>query len=126
MAIDLTEVKNLISREYHTLGTLSDVANRLGISSETLRKDFFRKEGIHLSHFLMIVKIERAKELLIYQPNLYCFEVSSAVGFSREDVGGHVFKRLVGMSMTEFRSSHNAKRRCKSETRLQSSDNVGR
>ena len=55
-----------------------------------------------IARFMSVMRIERTK-VLLQQTDLQCKEICLAVGFSREDVGAHVFKRLTGLTMEAYR-----------------------
>lgn len=105
MSIDSRIVERVVAKELSHIRTISDLAQLLGTSPELLRKEFMRREGTSLSKYFSEVRIERAKKLLL-ESNRKCKEICLAVGFSRADVGAHVFKHHTGVSMEEFRRTH--------------------
>ena len=111
MPIDTSKVKKLIQENLKQIHTVRDLAERLRVSPETLRKDFSRKERVALSRYVIHAKIEEMKRRLATTDDR-CFEICYDVGFQREDTGAKVFKRLTGRSMEEFRTRcGNGKRR---------------
>jgi len=102
MPVDLGRVERMILGQMNRIRSIGDLAVLLGASPETLRKDFSRGKGMPLSDYLTFERVAKAKELL-RSTNLNCKEICYEVGFSREDVGAHVFKRLTGITMTQYR-----------------------
>ena len=100
--IDTQELKRIICRHYQEIRSIEDVAAYTEFSSETIRKDFVRKEHLRLSQFIAREIIMKAKQLL-EQTKMPCRQICFAVGFSREEVGERVFKRIVGKTMKEHR-----------------------
>jgi AraC-like DNA-binding protein len=83
---------------------VEDVAKRLNVPADTLRKRFVRKERMPLSRFILCEKIERIKSQLL-ETDEKCLTICLGVGW-REDVGARIFKRIVGMTMMEYRDHH--------------------
>ena len=103
MSTDIETLKRVISANLSDIRTITDIARIIQVSTETLRKNFVRSTGMPLSAFLTACRVERAKDLLM-TTDLRCREICTRVGFSREDVGAHVFKRSTGMTMEQFRN----------------------
>ena len=95
------EVKRFIYTHIEIAGP-HEIADHLGFSYETLRKDFRRVTGVTLGLFLMQKKVEHAK-LLLMTTDLRCFEISGLVGFPREETFMRVFKKHTGLTMRAYR-----------------------
>ncbi len=106
--MDTEVVKRYIERNLKRVRGIRPLAADLRTSSEKLRKEFRRAEGIPLSEFITNIKIEQAKKLL-KETGKYCFEICFEVGFPREDGGARTFKRVTGMTMQEYRSAVRSK-----------------
>lgn len=79
--------------------------------SKTLDKDyntlsslFSKKEGITIEHFIILQKIERAKELLRYD-EMTLSEISYELGYSSVQHLSRQFKQVTGMTASEFKSN---------------------
>lgn len=105
MPVDTRAIKRLVRENLNELNTIEDVARRMNLSPESVRKEFWRRERVSLKDFIIDCKIEEAKRLLI-ETDLLCKEICLEVGFEREDSGTEMFKRRTGMSMKEFRNYH--------------------
>jgi len=81
--------------------TIEDIATTVGKSAETIRKSFFRATGVNLSQFISLARVEKMQRLLI-ETCTPCKTICFHVG-CREDSGAKMFKRMVGMTMDEFR-----------------------
>ncbi|GEM_PF-5891352 len=116
MAIKIDEVKTYIQEHILELKTLKEIAAKLHVSAETLRKDFLRKENTLISDYISNQRIAKMKYLL-ETTELRCFEICFMFGL-REDSGETTFKRVVGMSMESYRAlSHANKLSCPSPSR---------
>jgi len=102
MPVDISSVKAFIEEGYRDLQTVEDIASRFEVSSETLRKEFHRKVRVPLSRYIVLVKVEKMKEMLL-RTEKRCFEICFDVGFKREDTGAKIFKRVTGETMLEYR-----------------------
>ena len=104
------EIKGCVRQHIHQVRTIRDVADHFDVSGETLRRTFRRAEGVGLSRFITQVRVEKAKALL-RETDLLCFEVCFEVGFTREDTGAKVFKRMVGCTMEAWRRQNRQPKR---------------
>jgi methylphosphotriester-DNA--protein-cysteine methyltransferase len=95
-------VKNYIASHLPAIRTIQDVARELGVSAQTLRKDFVRSERISLREYIEARRIESMQDLL-KRTDLPCMDICRELG-CREDVGERFFKRQTGMTMQQFRS----------------------
>jgi len=105
MPIDIDDLKSWIQKSPKEVQTIQDIADRWKCSTETIRKEFWRKEKRALGDFIVDVKIEIAKKLLL-GTNLLCKEICFEAGFRREDTGAEIFKQRVGVTMSQYRALH--------------------
>ena len=101
---DTEHAKRHIKHNITLVHAIEDVAVALDVSSEVLRKEFRRREGISLSKFIKQTKVEHAKKLLEETENC-CKSICFDAGFSREDSGARTFKQATGMTMLEYRKA---------------------
>ncbi len=104
MPIDFEAIKADVQENISEIRTIEDVARRNRLSTQTLKKEWLRKEGIGISEFLARARVETMKQLLIATDEK-CIVICLRAG-CREDVGERLFKRLTGMTMEEFRRRH--------------------
>jgi len=102
MSIDTTHLKHWIRDNPENAPSAKVVAAQHGMSIDTLRSEFHRKEGITIAAFISEVRLEEVKKLL-RTTDTRCFEIASQFTFGREDVLSRWFKRRTGMTMQEFR-----------------------
>lgn len=91
-------IRNHISEPIKT----SDIANYLGKSRVTITTEFKNKTGLNLSDFINLKKIQEAEELL-YETNNSLVSISNFLGFSSQSHFCKVFKKITGMTPTEYR-----------------------
>jgi AraC-like DNA-binding protein len=101
MTIDTEEVKTVITKNLSQVRSVKEIAYKMGVSVETLRKNYRRKEHEPISNFLIRVRLNEMKRLLI-KTDLSCCEICFHLGL-RDDSGEKFFRRETGMSMEKFR-----------------------
>lgn len=83
--------------------SLSELSQRFRINPSYLSRVFHRATGEQLSSYITSVRIEAAKGML-RRTNLKTYEIASLVGFETANYFAKVFRRVTGMTPTEFRS----------------------
>jgi len=95
--VDFIESRNVV--ENHTLPML---AAHSGLPLETFRKRFSAEIGESPIKYLLKYKIKKAKELLSDR-NMNIQRIALATGFQDQYYFSRMFKKLEGLSPTEFR-----------------------
>ena len=83
---------NQLNRDYHTLSTL-----------------FSQTKGVTIEHFIILHKIERVKELIMYD-ELSLTEISYKLQYSSVAHLSNQFKKVTGLTPTFFKNIKNKKR----------------
>jgi two-component system response regulator YesN len=99
-----------IADRYMTELGAEDVAGRLGISGGHLARLFKAKTGLTFSEYLTRYRMKRAVELL-RDPSVRIGEVADLVGYRDQRHFSVLFRRLVGLTPTEFREGRLTSRR---------------
>jgi AraC-like DNA-binding protein/ligand-binding sensor protein len=98
----ITRAKEYI-REHQTEDiTLAQVARAVNTSTFYFCKMFKKVTGLNFTDYLSRVRTEKAKNLLL-NPNLRVSEIAFEVGFQSLTHFNRVFKRIIGMSPTQYR-----------------------
>ena len=71
---------------------------------------FSEVEGITIEHYMISQKIEKAKEYLVYNEQTLS-ELSYKLGYSSVAHLSAQFKKVTGMTPTQFKSLHNKQRK---------------
>ncbi|MGM7722722.1 AraC family transcriptional regulator [Metabacillus sp. Hm71] len=85
--------------------TLSDLANIAGLSTSHYSRLFKKYIGLSPIDYLTHLRIDRAKELLVLS-DIRIKEVSQTVGYADELYFSRTFKRIVGVSPSQFCDDH--------------------
>lgn len=83
--------------------SLKDVARAVNTSTFYFCKVFKKTTGINFTDYVSRIRIEKAKNLAL-NPNLRISEIAFEVGFQSLTHFNRVFKRITGMSPTEYRA----------------------
>lgn len=94
----LRRAKYLLETEYHK--SLPEIAEELGMSYHTYRKEFTDNFGISPSQYRIQAKISRAKQLL--SMGLKPKEILEELGYQDVYTFSHQFKKETGMSPKEY------------------------
>ena len=79
-----------------------EAADRLGISAGYLSRVFKRETGYTFTDYLMYYRVKRAVELL-RAGELKIYEVADMVGYGDQRYFSQVFRRIVGLTPTQFK-----------------------
>lgn len=82
--------------------SLSDVARLCRVTPEYLSKIFYKEIGVNFNPFLQNFRISAAKRMLLTD-DYKVYEVAQAVGFNDQKYFVKVFKKLCGITPSEYR-----------------------
>lgn len=115
-AILIEQIKNVIIEMVHYDDELPKVSHSTYIS-EKLNQDytyisnlFSELKGVTIEHFIIAHKIERVKELLIYE-DLNLTEISYRLNYSSVAHLSSQFKKVTGLTPTNFKKLRQEKSR---------------
>ena len=83
--------------------SLEMIADALHISASHLSRTFKKAAGISLTDYINQFRINRAKELL-RGTDIYIYAISEMVGYHDATYFSSMFKKLVGVSPSEYRN----------------------
>jgi AraC-like DNA-binding protein len=99
----ITRAKDYISAHQAEDLTLTEVARAVNTSTFYFCKLFKKVTGLNFTEYVSRVRIERARTLLLNR-NLRVSEIAYEVGFQSLTHFNRVFKRILGVSPTEYRA----------------------
>ena len=100
----VSSAKRLIEEKAEEPFRVNDLCIALGYSKSYLSKLFHEQTGETIANFAVRQKIKRAKQL-IRDGNLNFAQISEKLSFDNPQYFSRVFKRITGMSPTEFKQS---------------------
>jgi two-component system, response regulator YesN len=83
--------------------SLSDIANEVHANPTYLSRKFHEEVGVAFSEYLIRYRIHAAKQILISHPNCSISDVAENSGFSSQNYFSTLFRKIEGISPTEFR-----------------------
>lgn len=98
----IEKAKSWVEAHYGERISLEEVARVVGISQYYFSHLFRKSQGIKFSAYLNEVRVRHAKELL-RDPKMTVAQVYEQVGFNDQSYFSKTFKRITGMTITEFR-----------------------
>ncbi|MCF6092893.1 response regulator [Microaerobacter geothermalis] len=99
----ITRVIEFINRNYDQNITLNDAAKEINMSYHYFSKFFKERTGQNFTDYLTVTRINKAKEFLA-DKTLSIKEISFKVGYNDPNYFCKIFKRITGMTPSEFRN----------------------
>lgn len=96
-------VKAYIQKNYLKELELQRLADIVYLTPSYLSKLFKTTTGETITDYIISVRIERAKELLLKNPSLKTYEVGEQVGYPDPAYFNKVFKKVTGLTPKEYR-----------------------
>ena len=100
----IASAKRLLEEKAEEAFRVNDLCVALGYSKSYLSKLFREQTGETIASFALQQKIKRAKQL-IREGNLNFSQISDRLSFDNPQYFSRVFKRLTGITPTEFKST---------------------
>jgi two-component system response regulator YesN len=96
----MSEALDYINDNFNKDINLSFISNKFNLSYSYFSRIFKMYAGVSFTQYLLKVRMEKAKELLVSSPNLKIKEVASMVGYDFDNVQNftRAFKNYFGKS----------------------------
>jgi len=114
-SILVESIKNIVTEMIHEREEVPKVnfsdfiSEKLGFHYTYLSNVFTEVKGITIQHYIIINKIERVKELLLYQ-ELSLSEIACRMHYSSTAHLSNQFKKITGLTPSFYRSIANIRR----------------
>lgn len=106
------EISNLmiqyLSKNYQSDVSIGDLARKMGYTNEYLSKIFKKHTGTTPSKYLIGIRLNKAKYLLVNRPDLEVRQVGEQVGYADAFYFSRLFKERVGMHPSDYRLENRA------------------
>lgn len=103
----INDIYEYITNNYRKNISSSDAAKHFGFSTGYFSRFFSKKTGQNFTDALNIYRIEKAKEMLSHESNFKIDYIASATGFNSKMYFLKTFKKITGITPTEYRQSKN-------------------
>jgi len=101
--LHVRRITQMLTRHPETFQTMEEAAAIAGVPVSTLRRHFKESTGRSLKQFHLEARVNRSRELLAANQRLSLAAVAERVGFSDEYHLSRVFKKLTGVTPSEYR-----------------------
>lgn len=99
------QTKSILEKEYSHNFELERLAETVGMNASYISRLFKYKTGQTITDYLIGIRIAKAKELLVNQPDLKNYEIAERVGYSDPVYFNKLFKKMCGMTPKDYKSS---------------------
>ena len=99
-----TEISNYLMRHYSERITLEDISQATYFSVAYCESEFRKAFGKSIIHYLIDIRISEAKNLLM-ETSMPCSMISKIVGFDDANYFSRIFKKRIGFSPQQYRTS---------------------
>ncbi|WP_307303941.1 DNA-binding response regulator [Neobacillus driksii] len=89
--------------------SLSDIARKVHANPTYLSRKFHEETGLSFSEYLIQYRIHMAKRFLLTNPKWTIADVAENSGFSSQNYFSTLFRKIEGVSPTEFREKERSK-----------------
>lgn len=86
--------------------SVETIASKMNMSVQTFRRRLMSAAGESPKAFISAIQMEKAGKLLIDQPDMPIVDVAFKCGFDEASSFTHTFKRIYGMTPSQFREQH--------------------
>ncbi|MFC4323632.1 response regulator transcription factor [Litchfieldia salsa] len=100
----MQEIEQYLRKNYKQDITLQEIADQFFLSREYISRRFKQEFKETITDYLTRIRIEYAKKLL-HNPQMKIYEIAFQIGYHNEKYFSKVFKKSVGVSPNEYRSS---------------------
>ena len=99
------QCKDYVNKNYRKKIYVEEIAEQIGISSSYLSHMFHKETGKRLQDYVVEVRIERAKNLLMYSEESLA-DIAAYVNFPSQSYFGEKFRKYTGVTPMQFRNLH--------------------
>ncbi len=83
--------------------SLEEVAGYINMNASYFSNIFKKDTGMYFSDFIQKIRVEKSKSLLV-QPKYKIYEIAEKVGFTDEKYYFKIFKKITGVTPTQYRN----------------------
>lgn len=97
------QIRHMLDKGYDQPFELEKVAQSVGMSGSYLSRLFKQKTSMTMTDYVIQLRIEKAKELLLGNPTLRNYEISQLVGYHDPVYFNKLFKKMVGVTPKDYK-----------------------
>ena len=95
-------IKEYLDKNISEQITLQSVCKKFGISQTYLSKMFRKYENTSFNNYLTNIRVEKAKELIEQDKNLFIKDIASMVGYKDQFYFSRIFRSITGKCPSEY------------------------
>lgn len=100
----IDRITEYIQENYSSSITMKSVARRFYLNPSYFCKLFRDETGVTFTHYLMRLRVEKAKELMSVSTKKF-YDIATAVGYSNVQYFSTIFKEIEGITPTQYRNA---------------------
>lgn len=102
----INNVLEIVHEEYNQKLQLSDLSRKVYVTPTYLSKKFTEVVGIKFTDYINHFRIQKAKQLMIENPDWSLFQIAEHIGFSSQHHFSNLFKKIEGITPSQFKENH--------------------
>lgn len=102
----ILEIERFLKKNYASSITVEDMARKFNFNASYLTRIFKKQTGEPLMKYLLRLRIDEAKKLLMEHSDLSVKQISTLVGYEDQHYFSRFFKELTGVSPSDFRNKN--------------------
>lgn len=102
----INKVLEIVREDYNQKLQLSDLAMKVYVTPTYLSKKFTEIVGIKFTDYINHFRIQKAKQLMLDNPDWSLFKIAEMVGFSSQHHFSNSFKKMEGITPSQFKENH--------------------
>lgn len=100
------QIKEYLNKHYAESINHQVLSEKFGLVPSYLSKVFNKYTGISPSKYIIKLRIEKAKKLLLEHPDRLAKDIADIVGYTDPNYFSRIFKRETGLYPSEFREQN--------------------
>jgi two-component system, response regulator YesN len=101
----INKVLEIVHEDYNQKLQLSDLAVKVYVTPTYLSKKFTEIVGIKFTDYINHFRIQKAKQLMLENPDWSLFKIAEMVGFSSQHHFSNSFKKIEGITPSQFKEN---------------------
>jgi len=102
----ILQIENHLKLHFSEQVVITDLADMVKLDPAYLSRLFKNAKGVSPMEYLTGLRMEKAKELLLSEPNLILKEITEIVGYNDQYYFSRIFKEFTGVSPSEYKKSN--------------------
>ena len=104
----IVKITRFIQSNYRRDLSLQEIADIFNVSTFYISRLFRMKKGITFKEYINTLRIEKAKQILLENPDITVLELAKQVGYNRSETFYRVFKSIEGDTPKGYLNRKNA------------------